>query len=223
MPFILNRNMWAGYARRGKGYRLMVGIIALALSAVALVLGIVALAKAVELRDDLNRQKRQQGDLSDTLKQRLEGLAKSLSARESPFAPASSRSSPSSSPASQQSPPAPARREAPRPSPPPEPEPQQEQFINFDCAQCNQNIEAPIAMAGYHVTCPTCSALITVPLESSGAAAARAAAREDQPVIGDDVDMEEEVLKGATVRIDISKVFEDAEPPKRQIVIKRRG
>ena len=199
----------------------MVGIIALVVSLVALLLGIVALVKASDLREDLNRQKRLHGELSDTLKTRLESLAKTMTSRESPFAPASQRSTP---PASQKS--APPASPSPQKSapPPPAPEPVEEQFINFDCSHCNQNIDAPAAMAGYHVSCPTCSTLITVPLESSSAAAARAAAREEnQPVIGDDVDMEEEVLKGATVRIDISKVFEEMEPPKRQIVIKRRG
>lgn len=140
----------------------------------------------------------------------------------------------------------PPRQEAPPPPlPPPEPEPEPEVqpepvpepervvveppageplFINFDCVNCHQNIDAPEALAGTVIICPSCDETIAVPLKPGGPP--RPVYRDaavTSPVESEEGDtMEEAAIKGATVRIDIGKMFEEIEKPKRQIVIRRR-
>lgn len=190
-------------------------ITALAVSVIALILAIVALVKSSGAQEEIARLKRSSSELSDTLKQRLESLAKSIGSRDNPFNGSGTRAQPA--PQQKAAPPP-----APKPPPAEEPAEEPERFINFDCTQCGQNIDAPAAMAGFHANCPTCNTFMTVPMSSTGRRPAPKPELDDGAGYVDGSSDEEEVLKGATVRIDISKVFEEMEPPKRQIVIKRR-
>ena len=40
-------------------------------------------------------------------------------------------------------------------------------FLSFICPNCHQEIEAPADTANHEAECPTCAALITIPLESA--------------------------------------------------------
>jgi predicted RNA-binding Zn-ribbon protein involved in translation (DUF1610 family) len=202
---------------------------------VSLLVGLLAMLKASELEQALQKFKKQQGDETDALRQRVDSLSKNVAGKENPFAPAASKPPPASDKktpsVSEKKPPS-----APRPPPvasdpaaplPPAAQPGQvvldapEKEVNFDCPHCGQNIDAPASMAGFHVNCPTCSGLITIPESSTSARppAPHPASAETQPAAED----EEEVLKGATVRIDVGKMFDELDQkPKRQIVIKRR-
>ncbi len=131
-------------------------------------------------------------------------------------------------------PPPPAVKAEPEPSaPPPAPAPasgpapaDEGLFVNFDCQQCGQNIDAPAAMVGLLIPCPSCRNPLSVPDIQAGAP--RSPTPEPAPAAeasgGTDLsDLTEEAMKGATVRIDIKQVFDEIEhPTKRQIVIKRR-
>ncbi len=48
--------------------------------------------------------------------------------------------------------------------------------INFDCPHCQQNLEAPLEMAGDSLPCPTCGTLIQVPVKALKAERPRTAA-----------------------------------------------
>lgn len=204
-----------------------VGIVAL----VALITALVSFFKVAEIDAALKKLKKQQEADAESLKHRLESLSKALSARENPFADkkaplAEKKKTPAAAPAPTSSSPAPAY---PMPFSPPsasrqepvilsEPEPD----VNFDCPHCGQNIDAPASMVGFHVNCPTCSGLITIPSSSQSKSSLSTV-----PTVGTSRDIgvdDEQILKGATVRIDINQVFAeiDREKPKRQIVIKRR-
>ncbi|HBA83035.1 MAG TPA: hypothetical protein DCZ95_02970 [Verrucomicrobia bacterium] len=76
--------------------------------------------------------------------------------------------------------------------------------INFDCANCGQNLDAPEHMAGLAILCPACKNEIKIPL----------------PPPPKDQEMEDG-LKGKTVRIDLPPDFEVPEPKRRIITIKR--
>jgi hypothetical protein len=165
-----------------------------------------------------------------------------------PSAPLRQAAPPPAPPRPATPPPAPPRPAAPpKPPPPPpppppvevEPEPEPEAppeapepapaeeglFVNFDCQQCGQNIDAPAAMVGLLIPCPSCRNPLSVPDVQPGAP--RSPAPEPAPAEsgGDSAlsEMAEEAMKGATVRIDIKQVFEEIDKPtKRQITIKRR-
>ena len=114
---------------------------------------------------------------------------------------------------------------APPPAPPPPPEPPAEEglFVNFDCPQCGQNIDAPAAMIGLTVPCPNCRNPMSVPDRQGGPP--RSPPPEPAKSATEDAGLDElaeEAMKGATVRIDLQQVFEEADHPKRQIIIKRR-
>jgi len=122
----------------------------------------------------------------------------------------------------------------PQPAPEPEPEPEPEAppasgeglFINFDCISCGQNIDAPAQMADMNVACPTCGDLVTIPSKTPGPARSPAPPppeAEAAQAAGEEEDVAEEAMKGATVRIDIGRMFEELEErPQRKIIIKRR-
>lgn len=211
---------------------MMVFMVILSIVAVAAVLlGLLATLKAAEVSQTLQKFKKQQEEEIRELQQRVESLSKSLSGKENPFAAAPSKPASAerkTAPASQ------AKASPPRP-PPPAPAPpapatappsqpvvldEPEKDVNFDCPHCGQNIDAPASMAGFHVNCPTCSGLITIPEVSTSTRPAPQAQPTESGAAPDD---EEQILKGATVRIDIGKMFEELDSkPKRQIVIKRR-
>lgn len=204
-----------------------VGIVAV----VALIIAMVGFFKVADMDAALKKLKKQQEADAESLKQRLESLSKALSARENPFAEKKApqpekKKTPAATPApTSPSPglphpmpfsPPPASRQEPVILSEPEPD------VNFDCPHCGQNIDAPASMVGFHVNCPTCSGLITIPSSSQSKSGLSTV-----PTVGASRDTgvdEEQILKGATVRIDINQVFEeiDREKPKRQIVIKRR-
>jgi hypothetical protein len=132
---------------------------------------------------------------------------------------------PPKQPASAQ-PPQPPAQEQPEPVPVPQPAPADEGlFVNFDCAQCGQNIDAPAAMVGLLIPCPACRNPLSVPDNPPGPPRSMSldeSLGEGYPERGSLRDLADEATKGATVRIDIKKVFEELDKPKRQIVIKRR-
>ena len=45
--------------------------------------------------------------------------------------------------------------------------------INFDCPQCNQNLDAPPDMAGETIECPACQESIVIPAPPSAAPAGK--------------------------------------------------
>jgi hypothetical protein len=99
-------------------------------------------------------------------------------------------------------------------------------FVNFDCPHCAQNIEAPDAMVGVVLQCPSCNETISVPRKSTASSAAMLdslipALGEVAPAANGEVLVEEE-MKGTTVRIDLGGMLEEIKRPKRQIVIKRK-
>lgn len=198
---------------------------------VALIVALFSFFKTADLDAVVQKLKKQQQSEVDSLKQRLEGLSKTLSARENPFAdkkapPVEKKKAPAAGAATALSslvPPPPMPSFSPSVSRQEpvilnEPEPD----VNFDCPHCGQNIDAPASMVGFRVNCPTCSGLISIP-SASQSKSVRPAAPTGEDLAAAEVD-DKQLLKGATVRIDISKVFEeiDREKPKRQIVIKRR-
>jgi len=98
-----------------------------------------------------------------------------------------------------------------------------EQFINFDCMHCRQNIDAPITMVGEKVPCPTCAILLSIPRTS----AAGSLYRPEAPVGGGSTstgfrDTVEDASKDKTVRIDISHMELAPSPKIRKITVKRR-
>lgn len=200
---------------------------------VGVLMGLLAMLKAAELDQALRQFKKQQSDETDALKQRVESLSKAISGKENPFAASPAKRPPVVEKKPASAPRAPATSAPSRPSePPPAPVPagrvvldEPEQDVNFDCPHCGQNIDAPASMAGFHVNCPTCSGLITIPSTSTSKrhAASPAPTGESAGGTGEAATGSEEILKGATVRIDISKMFDEIDnKPKRQVVIKRR-
>lgn len=207
----------------------MVGsIIAILLALAALVVAVIALVRTGKPIEDLqklqndstasaqNLQKLKNDFTvySATLKQGIEvltqkvgGLLAGRGAAEK--APAPRAAKPSSPP---------ARKTPPVSAPPAEPE----QYINFDCTLCGQNIDAPATMTGQWIGCPTCKARINIPVRSKDRGGARpgvpsAPSERSEEISGD-------AAKDATVRIDVSQMFEEMEREKhvRQITIKRR-
>ena len=76
--------------------------------------------------------------------------------------------------------------------------------VNFDCPSCDQNIEAPVKMAGMKIYCPGCHVILQIPWPSE---------IEEQRA--------REQAKKETVRIDTSLGGIPPDPAKRRIVINR--
>ncbi|MFH0953473.1 MAG: hypothetical protein V1873_04000 [Verrucomicrobiota bacterium] len=205
-------------------------IIAILLALAALVVAVIALVRTTNSAEDLKRLKddgtawaqnlqKLKNDFtvySATLKDGIEvltrkvgGLLAGRGAAEK--APASRAATP---------PPPPARKPPPASAPRPA---GQEEYINFDCTLCGQNIDAPATMTGQWIGCPTCKARINIPVRSvtrggAGPGAPSALSERSEEITGD-------AAKDATVRIDVSQMFEEMEKEKRvrQITIKRRN
>ncbi|MFH0878629.1 MAG: hypothetical protein V2A34_02850 [Lentisphaerota bacterium] len=102
------------------------------------------------------------------------------------------------------------------------PKQEEEQFINFDCPICHQNIDAPLTMAGSQIKCPTCYNNIVVPASQ---AAAKPEAPPQQPA-GDNVFHEnvvESARKDVTIRIDLGANLNIQEPDQASIQVKRQN
>jgi len=193
----------------------IISIFAFLLAIVALVLAVMALMRGSEAEETLRMLKNELADakqkLDTTIKKAGRPATRSLSDPPPEVL----------SPPSRQHETPPRQREVQPPRPPPSPPapvrpPPEEKFINFDCAFCGQNIDAPESMASVKITCPSCFGpllvpeKITAPPRLSGSASDLAA-------------MAEEASKASTVRIDTSQMLAEAahEKPKRQIIIKR--
>jgi phage FluMu protein Com len=78
--------------------------------------------------------------------------------------------------------------------------------INFDCPFCNQNMEAPLKMAGMKILCPGCRTILQIPWPSEV---------EEQ---------RREQEKVATVPINVKDLGGlPPDPEKRRVIIKRDG
>lgn len=92
--------------------------------------------------------------------------------------------------------------------------------IVFECPKCRQWLEAPANMTGLFVECPKCDAIIKVPLPGASPDPAREPRQEPEPESTPKVD--DEALKGSTIRIDLPPGLGIPAPPKRRVTIRRK-
>lgn len=94
--------------------------------------------------------------------------------------------------------------------------------INFDCPKCGQNLDAPPDLAGLFVECPSCAAIVKVPLLSGQTASMHeASGASGKPTFVQPPPREED--KGTTMRIDLPSDLVLPPPKQRKIIIKRKG
>ncbi|HBA85713.1 MAG TPA: hypothetical protein DCZ95_16650 [Verrucomicrobia bacterium] len=98
---------------------------------------------------------------------------------------------------------------------------QEEQYINFDCMHCHQNIDAPQVLAEREISCPTCQIQIRVPPcpENLKKPLPVAGWGEPEPKMES---TDDSARKDATIRLKLSDLANRAEPTPRSITIKRR-
>lgn len=96
--------------------------------------------------------------------------------------------------------------------------------INFDCAFCQQNLDAPEDMAGMEIECPACGKTIRVPSPPPARAKApvppiRTASRKGkaEAASADDEDLDQ----NKTTRMEIPEEFQKPQPKHRVVFIKR--
>lgn len=94
--------------------------------------------------------------------------------------------------------------------------------INFDCPKCGQNLDAPADLAGLFVECPSCAAIVKVPLGSGQIADMHEpSGASGKPTFVQAPVREED--KGTTMRIDVPPDFKLPPPTQRKFFIKRKG
>lgn len=96
--------------------------------------------------------------------------------------------------------------------------------INFDCPHCEQNMDAPQHMAGWSLDCPSCGKKIRIPSPEGGPVAdpVDLSASPDKASTGIiDEELDEDMKKGSTVRIEVPAEFLMPEPHQRIVKIKR--
>lgn len=227
---------------------MIAGVIAIVVGIVALVMAAVALVKASDAASDLKAYKRSINETADELRQAIASVSKRVPAERAPAPGAPAALPPDTEPTvppggfqapktqirrKKPIPPAvrPPPRQAPPAPPPPAAAPAKELFINFDCPNCAQNIDAPEVMLGMEAPCPTCGQNVKVPDKPPGpprmpqppAAESAPGGPGGEGIVGAE-DLGEDAIKGATVRIDVNQFFKELgdDRPKRQIIIKRR-
>jgi len=94
-----------------------------------------------------------------------------------------------------------------------------DEYVNFDCNHCGQNIEAPKMMIGWKAACPTCGGSIEIPPKSTSIRPAVTEQMVDGLRTGGE---DQDFAKGATIRIHISQLPSWPQKSKRQIVIRRK-
>ncbi len=93
-----------------------------------------------------------------------------------------------------------------------------DEYVNFDCEHCGQNIEAPKLMIGMKVACPTCGKPIEIPPKSTSAP--RQLTGELADKLQPDA-KEQHYLKGVTMRINLPQLTSIPQKSKRHVVIRR--
>ena len=98
------------------------------------------------------------------------------------------------------------------------------EFINFDCPECGQNLDAPSDMAGQQIECPNCSHAILIPSADSvpSPAARPSAPNPPPPPAGGASSPGGDLKKSATVRLDLPSDFAVPKPKPRMYKIKRQ-
>ncbi len=112
-------------------------------------------------------------------------------------------------------PPPPAPKPPAPPPAPPKAKAEDADYLNFNCPECGQNIEAPLSMMGQKIPCPVCSHAINIPVREKEQgiieAAPEIAAKEE---LG--------ARKDTTIRMELGDLSNLPSPTPRSITIKRR-
>jgi hypothetical protein len=96
------------------------------------------------------------------------------------------------------------------------------QDVEFQCTGCRQWLEAPADMAGLVVECPKCAAVIKVPSASETVPSAPSTGRRSPAPPPQEKPLNQDEMKGSTIRIDLPPNLGIPAAPRRRFVIRRK-